>query len=91
MVCPPPNTCELEELFRYEVFKMLKAEGKITDIIIENMMNWPPARRACKAYASESATAGSMCIAARPYGRTIKKVLKTWRAILFEPPFPKNA
>jgi hypothetical protein len=29
-----------EELFRYEVFKMLKAEGKITDVIIENMMNW---------------------------------------------------
>ena len=24
----------------YEVFKMLKAEGKITDVIIENMMNW---------------------------------------------------
>ncbi len=46
MVCPPPNTGELEELFRYEVFKMLKAEGKITDIIIESMMNWPPARRA---------------------------------------------
>jgi hypothetical protein len=40
MVCPPPNTGDLEELFRYEVFKMLKAEGKITDIIIENMMNW---------------------------------------------------
>ncbi len=40
MVCPPPDTGELEELFRYEVFKMLKAEGKITDVIIENMMNW---------------------------------------------------
>ncbi len=25
---------------------MLKAEGKITDVVIENMMNWPPARRA---------------------------------------------
>ena len=24
----------------HEVFKMLKAEGKITDAIIENMMNW---------------------------------------------------
>jgi len=46
MVCPPPNTGELEELFRYEVFKMLKAERKITYVIIENMMNWPPARRA---------------------------------------------
>lgn len=40
MVCPPPDTGELEMLFRYEVFKMLKAEGKITDVIIENMMNW---------------------------------------------------
>ena len=39
MVCPPPETGELEELFRYEVFKMLKAEGKITDLIIENLMS----------------------------------------------------
>jgi len=23
-----------------EVFKMLKAEGKINDVVIENMMNW---------------------------------------------------
>ena len=46
MVCQPPDTGELEKLFRYEVFKMLKAEGKINDVIIENMMNWPPARRA---------------------------------------------
>jgi hypothetical protein len=28
MVCPPPDTAELEKLFRYEVFKMLKSEGK---------------------------------------------------------------
>jgi len=40
MVCSLPDLGELEELFRYEVFKMLKAEGKITDVIIENMMNW---------------------------------------------------
>ena len=40
MVCPPPNTGDLEELFRHEVFKMLKAEGKINDVVIENMMNW---------------------------------------------------
>jgi hypothetical protein len=46
MVCPPPDTGAIEKLFRYEVLKMLKAEGKITDVIIENMMNWPPARRA---------------------------------------------
>jgi hypothetical protein len=35
-----PNPKDLEDLFRYEVFKMLKAEGKITDAVIENMMNW---------------------------------------------------
>ena len=40
MVCPPPKTAELEELFRHEVFKMLKAEGKINDTVIENMLNW---------------------------------------------------
>ena len=40
MVCSPPDTGELEILFRYEVFKMLRAEGKITDVVIENMMNW---------------------------------------------------
>ena len=40
MVCPPPDTGALETLFRHEVFKMLKAEGKINDVIIENMMNW---------------------------------------------------
>jgi hypothetical protein len=83
MVCQPPDTGELEELFRYEVFKMLKAEGKITDVVIENMMNQPPARRAYRAYASESATADLMCFAARPSGRTIKKVLRTWRAKSF--------
>ena len=25
---------------------MLKSEGKITDVVFDNMMNWPPARRA---------------------------------------------
>ena len=33
--CATPNPKDLEGLFRYEVFKMLKAEGKITDVIIE--------------------------------------------------------
>ncbi len=37
---PTPNPKDLEDLFRYEVFKMLKAEGKINDLVIENMMNW---------------------------------------------------
>ena len=44
--CPTPQAKDLEEPFRHEVFKMLKAEGKINDVVIENMMNWPPARRA---------------------------------------------
>ncbi len=37
--CPTPNPNDLADLFRYEVFKMLKAEGKINDLIIENIMN----------------------------------------------------
>jgi hypothetical protein len=40
MVCPTAHPKDLEELFRYEIFKMLKAEGKITDALIQNMMNW---------------------------------------------------
>jgi len=39
-VNPTPNPKDLEDLFRYEVFKMLKAEGKINDAVIENMMQW---------------------------------------------------
>ena len=31
---------DLEEIFQYEVLKMLKKEGKITDAIIENMLSW---------------------------------------------------
>jgi len=30
----------LEDIFQYEVLKMLKKEGKITDAIIENMLSW---------------------------------------------------
>jgi hypothetical protein len=30
----------LEEAFQYEVLKMLKKEGKISDAIIENMLSW---------------------------------------------------
>jgi len=75
MVCPPPDTGELEKLFRYEVFRMLKSESKITDVVIENMMNWPPARRAYRAYASESATADSTCTVVRPFGRTMKSAV----------------
>lgn len=35
-----PNADDLEEIFRYEVLKMLKKEGKIFDITIENMKTW---------------------------------------------------
>jgi hypothetical protein len=38
--CSTPQTKDLEEPFRHEVFKMHKAEGKINDVVIENMMNW---------------------------------------------------
>ena len=31
---------DLEEVFQYEVLKMLKKEGKITDVVIENMLSW---------------------------------------------------
>ncbi|MEJ2157835.1 MAG: hypothetical protein P8X96_21095 [Desulfobacteraceae bacterium] len=31
---------ELIELFRFEVLKMLKAEGKISDAVIEIMPSW---------------------------------------------------
>ncbi len=31
---------DLEEIFQYEVLKMLKKEGKITDVIIKNMLLW---------------------------------------------------
>jgi hypothetical protein len=37
--CPTLNLKVLEELFRYEVFEMLKSERKINDVINENMMN----------------------------------------------------
>jgi hypothetical protein len=37
---PGPSAKYLEDLFRYEVLKMLKAEGKISDAVIENMLSW---------------------------------------------------
>jgi hypothetical protein len=37
---PEPVAKDLAELFRYEVLKMLKAEGKINDAVIENMLSW---------------------------------------------------
>jgi hypothetical protein len=40
MVSPMLNPRELEGLFRHEILKLLKAEGKINDRVIENMMGW---------------------------------------------------
>ena len=40
MVSTMPNPSDLEELFRTEIFRMLKKERKINDSLIENMMNW---------------------------------------------------
>lgn len=40
MVGIVPDASNLIDLFRGEVFKMLKREGKIDDHIIENMLNW---------------------------------------------------
>jgi hypothetical protein len=77
--CPTPQAKDLEEPFRHEVFKMLKAEGKINDVVIENMMN--PA----------SGGTDSTCTAATPSGRTMKRVWKIWRATSSEPPFLKSA
>ena len=40
IVGPEPDPKELEDAFRWEVLKMLKGEGLITDLIIENMLSW---------------------------------------------------
>lgn len=40
IVGPEPDPKDLEDAFRFEVFKMLKAEGKINDAVIENMLGW---------------------------------------------------
>ncbi len=40
MAVPFPDAKILENLFRIEVFKFLKNEGKITDFVIENMLAW---------------------------------------------------
>jgi len=37
---PVPSPHELEDAFAQEIFKMLKKEGLITDLIIDNMNNW---------------------------------------------------
>ena len=39
-VMPKADLTPLEEIFRAKVLKMLKAEGKIGDNIINNLMSW---------------------------------------------------
>ncbi len=76
MVCPPPNTGDLEALFRYEVFNMRKTEGKINDVVIENMMNWHHS--------------GFNVYCGKAIWRTIRKVLKAWHDTSFGPLSPKS-
>ena len=45
-VAPRFGTKELEKIFRHKVFKMLLSKGKITQDLLNMLMNWPPARRA---------------------------------------------
>jgi hypothetical protein len=40
MLGTAPDASSLIDLFRLEVFRMLKKAGRIDDDIIENMMNW---------------------------------------------------
>ena len=38
---PAPVAKDLEDVFRREVFALLKKEGLINDFVIDNMMAWP--------------------------------------------------
>ena len=40
MVSPVPDPKDLEHAFRMDVFNLLKEEGLITDMVIENMLGW---------------------------------------------------
>jgi hypothetical protein len=35
----------LEEVFRHKVFKLLLSQEKITEDLVNMLMNWPPARK----------------------------------------------
>jgi hypothetical protein len=39
-VAPHFETKELEEIFRHKVFKMLLSKGKITEDLVNMLMNW---------------------------------------------------
>ena len=40
LVCQPPDHQIVEQMFRREVFKMLNSEGRIGEVLIDNLMNW---------------------------------------------------
>ncbi len=64
-----PNTKDLEDAFKHKVFNMLKAEGKINDAVIENMIGWH--------------NIFSIFIANIPSDLMMKKAWEIWHAILF--------
>lgn len=75
---PRPNPSDLETAFRLEVLKMLKNEGKITGLIIENMLSWH--HSGFNAYCGEAIS-----------GPPTKKGLNGWRNTLSGRLLRKNA
>jgi hypothetical protein len=77
----------------------MKAEGKINDVVIENMMNWPPARRALSLRLG--ARHGGFNVycgnAIWPHNEVRRRrrepSARNMSAVggLFQPPFPKSA
>jgi len=87
-----PNAADLEAAFAIEVFDMLKKEGKISRIVIDNMNTWqhsglviPLRSIACPC------DLGSTFIAANLWNRGMMKVLRDLLNILSEPPSHRNA
>lgn len=75
---PHPAAKDLEDVFRREVFALLKKEGLITDFVIDNMMN--PADGGTELTS----------IAVKPSGRAMKKGWRTWHDTLSGPRFHRN-
>ena len=91
MGIPKPAARDLEEAFRYEVLKMLKAEGKINDSVIGNMMNWPRLNFPSGALFNRAGiTVDLIFIAVTPSGPMMKKASKIWLGILSVPPSLRN-
>jgi hypothetical protein len=73
---------DLEEIFQYEVLKMLKKEGKINDAVIENMLSWR--HSGFHVYIGDRITPSD-----NPRSHA-KPVLATWPAILSVPAFHRK-